>query len=796
MPYTLELSVHDIVDVLRRRGHLDNRVFNLSSMQEGTRLHSLYQSEQGADYLSEYSLYHAFDFGKYLFKVSGKADGVFLQTVGSVTVEEIKTTVADLDEFAHDHSEWHLSQAMFYADIIAMDRNLATVRIVLTYLKQSDFKKRKKIEKVFTRKELDSYVEGLLFEYANYMDRILEMKKARNESAKSLPFPFPSLRKGQKRMMEYVRDNALAKNRVYIEAPTGIGKTISCLFPLLRLFGEEKCDHVFYLTSKNAIKAIAMNALKTIVEGKAKIKSLLITSKENICFNDRKGHCNPDECPFARNYYDKLMDSIFDILGRYDSIDRERIVDFCLEKHVCPFQFQLDLSRYIDVLIADYTYVYDYHDRLELESSSIARTKSYLLVDECHNLPERVRDMYSLEINRSAIDEGVTFCPGKDLAGLRKDLQNLSKSFERIAVDAERKEKDTQILKSLPTEFQNALSSFLDRFKSLLKKKPYVLNDDLYEVFYLLNSFDYLFKLIEEEGRKEFLIYSRLEQENILSVKITCLDATPFIKQGNDYFTACFFFTATLSPKDYYIDLLGGDVENRAMRLVMDSPFPKENRLVLVDTAHSLRYRDRSQTLEGIARTIDAVIQAKKGNYFVFCPSFEYLYNLRELLKDKGYRLFVQTPRMKESEREAFLDFFQDDDRETRVALLVIGGVFSEGIDLLGKRLIGAIVLSIGLPQISFERNKIKEYYEDEESEDKAKGFRYAYVYPGLNRVLQAAGRVIRSEEDKGVILFIDSRYRQSVYNDVFDELYPDRQTVYSPSAVYGKCRKFWEDKE
>lgn len=795
MPYTLELSVHDIVDVLRRKGHLDNRIFNLSSMQEGTRLHNLYQSEQGADYLSEYSIYHAFDRRKYLFKVSGKADGVYVAKDGSLTVEEIKTTIADLDEFSKDHAEWHLSQAMFYADILAMDRNLPVVHIVLTYIKQNDFRKRKRIEKVYTRKELDSYVDILLFEYANYMDRVLGMKEERNKTAKSLSFPFDHLRKGQKRMMEYVRDNALAKKCVYMEAPTGIGKTLSCLYPLIALFGEEKCDHIFYLTSKNAIKNVAMNAIKLIVEKKAKIKSLLITSKENICQNDRKGHCNPDECPFARNYYDKLLDAIFDILGRYDSIDKEKVVLFCLEKHICPFQFQIDLSRYVDILIADYTYVYDYHDRLSLEDSNLSKTNSYLLVDECHNLPERVRDMYSLEMVKATIDEGITFCPGKELSPLRKDLEKLSKGFADIVLPEERPDKDVLILKSLPLSMENAIQTFLERFKSLMKKTPHVLNDDLYEVFYLLNSFDFLYKLIVQEERKEFLLYARIHDNTILSVKVTCLDATPFIKQGNDYFTACFFFTATLSPKDYYIDLLGGNIQDRSTRLVMDSPFPKENRLVMVDSALSLRYKDRQMTLESVKRTVLSVVEAHQGNYFVFCPSFEYLYNLKELLKGGDYDLFCQSRNMREEEREDFLSFFKDDEERTRIALLVIGGVFSEGIDLLGKRLIGAIVISIGLPQVSFERNKIKEYYEDDDSPER-KGFSYAYVYPGLNRVLQAAGRVIRSEEDKGVILFIDSRYRQQVYQDVFDEIYPDRKSVSSLSGVYQSCRQFWEDKK
>lgn len=794
MAFVLNLSVHDIVDVLRRRGHLDNRVFNQSSMQEGTRLHALYQSEQGADYLSEYALSHVFEEGKYTFKVSGKADGVLLSPTGEITVEEIKTTVADLETFARDHADWHLSQAMFYAHILALDRNRKTIRIVLTYIQQNNYAKRKRIEKVYKADELETFVHGLLLEYAAYMDKILEMKEERDRTCKDLSFPFESYRKGQKRMMEYVEKAALEGRNVYIEAPTGIGKTISCLYPLLCLFGKKECDHVFYLTSKNSIKTIAMNAMKILVERKAKVKSLLITSKENICFNDRKGHCNPDECPFARNYYDKLLDNVFDILGRYDSLDRDRVVSFCLEKRICPFQFQLDLTRYVDVLIADYTYVYDYHDRLDLEDSSIARQKSFLLVDECHNLPERVRDMFSLELTVEEIEEGRKSAIGKELSNLRKDLKELLDAIE--AIDYEKEDLQGSILPiaEIPDRILDAVRSFNDRFKSLIKKSPHLLNDGVYEIFYALNGFDYLATLLDENGTKGFQVYATVREDRIFSLKIACLDPTPFIQRGNEYFRSVLFFSATLSPKDYYIDLLGGDVEDRKDLLVMDSPFPKENRLVLLDTIPSLRYRDRDETIESVARLALAVIKARKGNYFVFCPSFEYLRKLSPYLeKDETIELHQQTPSMREEEREKFLSLFPEDGDTTRVGLLVLGGVFSEGIDLTGEKLIGAIVLSIGLPQIGYERDRIKDYYD---RDGVKKGFDYAYSYPGFNRVLQAAGRVIRSEKDRGVLLFVDSRFKKESYQKAFEEIYPDMRRVFSPSAVYMACKKFWEEKK
>lgn len=793
MAYLLERSVHDIVDVLCRRGHLDNRIFNLSSMQEGTRLHSLYQGEQGADYLSEYSLFHVYQVGEYVFRIHGKADGVFLHKDGSLTIEEIKTTVCDLEEFAHDHSHWHLSQALFYADMIAMDRKLDHVMVILTYIHQSNFQKRKRIEETYTADELHTFVLDILEQYAHYMDKIRAMKKERDESAKNILFPFSSFRKGQKEMMLFVKKCALEGENAYIEAPTGIGKTISVLYPLLTLFGERKCDHIFYLTSKNSIKKVAMDGIKSLVEGKAKIKSLLVTSQESICPNDRKGHCNPDECPLSRNYYDHLIDNIFELLNSSDSIDKETLLDFCLKKEICPFQFQLDLSRYVDVLICDYTYVYDYHDRLSLEDSSIPLEKSYLLVDECHNLPERVRDMYSIELSLSMVDNAIRHCVGKELKDLRKNLKDIRGSLGDLPLP---EQGEVLSLEEVPSALEDYVEDFLLEFKQLLKKMPHVLNEDLFEAFYLFNSFSYLLGL-QKEKPEQFLLYALFWEGQFSSLRLVCLDPTPPIKRGNHFFRSVIFFSATLSPKDYYIDLLGGGKEDdEGKLLVLSSPFPKENRLVLFDTLPSLRYKDREETLGEVSHLIEQCILAHKGNYFVFLPSFEYLEKIQSILeKDTSFEILAQKKTMDEKERADFLSHFEGQKDHHRVGLLVLGGIFSEGIDLVGEKLIGAIVVSVGLPQVSYERRHIQEYYQREAEEPK-KGFRYAYSYPGLNRVLQAAGRVIRSEEDKGVLFFIDRRFRDSTYKETLEELYPDRVTVYSPSGTYQRCKKFWEGKK
>lgn len=793
------LSVHDIVDLLLRKGHLDTRIFNQSSMQEGTRLHSLYQKEQGSDYLSEYPLAYTFHEKEFTFKVSGKADGVIISKAGSVTIEEIKTTIADLDEFIQDHGEWHLGQAMFYAFIIAKLKNLSDVSIRMVYIRQNNHNIRKFILKKYSLSELQNFVNDLIFRYAYYCRKIERMKRERDETAKSIIFPYKDYRKGQKEMIDFITNAADMKKEVFIEAPTGIGKTISVLFPFIKRFGEHNADRVIYLTSKNSIKKVAVNAMSLFTNQGIKCKTIEFTSKENICFNDKKGHCNPDECPFAKHYYDKVYDAIFDCLETSSLFNRKSIEDFCIEKQMCPFQFQLDLSKYCDVLICDYSYVYDYHDMLCLEESDIKNTKSYLCVDECHNLPSRIRDMYSIELFVSELNDALSLCGGIPFDSLKADLNDLIKVIKAIDFDSDDenvKSKHLYILEKVPQIVINDLNDCINDIKLILKKFTSLVTDSLLEFYYNLNNFSYLASLLDDDliGHA-FFCYITISNEEINTIRIINLDCRPLISQGSSYFESVIYFSATLSPKDYYIDLLGGNKEDMSNRLILDSPFPKENRLVFFNTNISLRYKDRDNTLYSVFTYIRTCVSQKKGNYFVFCPSFEYLERIysffqQEPLSDS--EILVQSRFMKDNERTLFLESFSMESPKTTIGLLVLGGIFSEGIDLVGDRLIGAIIISVGLPQINFETNQLKEYY-DKNSENMV-GFNYAYTYPGINKVLQAAGRVIRSDTDKGFILYIDSRFRQPLYHNIMKEIYPDAISAISPSQVRNKLKLFWEE--
>ena len=805
MPQVISLSVHDIVDVLMRKGHLDNRIFNQASMLEGSRLHALYQKEQRGNYYAEVPLSHVYPAGEYLFAVNGKADGI-IETEDGYTVEEIKTTVAALEDFIKDHGEWHLSQAMFYADMLAKDKGLDSVTICMTYLRQQDYHQQKKITHVYKREELSAFTEQVILRYLAYEKKIQRYKKERDESIENLPFPYPTYRPGQKEMMDFVNKACDERRKVYVEAPTGIGKTLSVLYPLVMRFKDHKADHIFYLTSKNSIKRIAMDALELFEEGGAKEKAIEFTSRDNFCFNDKKGRCNPDECPFARHYYDKLLDAIYDALATQDIFTRKVLADFCMERKMCPFQFQLDLATYCDVLVCDYNYVFDINDPLGIQAGSLFKEQAYLCVDECHNLPDRVREMYSGEISLAGFKDALTYCGHKEFKKVEEDLKAAIQDFEAIPVDTASPllaNEGVEVYSSLPEDFVEDIRSFLLDTKEIMRKYPHLLEDGFLDHFFNLNTFFLLASMKDEEENKDaYLLYGKIKKgsDRLLSIRISNLDSRGIIRSRSEPFAASIYFSATLSPQNYYIDLLGGDINDLNNRLILPSPFPKENRRVYIESRLSLRYRDRDASLFSVYALTRAAITSKVGNYFIFCPSFEYLEKLYSFFEQEpleDYDIFVQGRSMKEREREEFLSHFQADNPRGAIGLLVLGGVFSEGIDLVGERLVGAIVISAALPQITFEREKLKEYYDSLSKDGESpKGFSYAYTYPGINRMLQAGGRVIRSEKDVGFLLYIDSRLRYNPYRDLFHALYPDAISVISPSQLKTSLRNFWKEKK
>lgn len=798
MAKTVFLSVHDIVDTLFRRGHLDTRIFNQASMLEGTRLHSMYQKMQSDNYISEYSLSDTFIYSDYKFIVSGKADGVIISN-DEIVVEEIKTTVADLNQFFLDHGEWHLAQAMFYAYILAKQKNRSFVKVILTYLKQQNFRNNKKVEKVYSFSELKTFVNDAILRYTQYLKKIEKYKEIRDESIPSVSFPFTTYRKGQKELIDYIDDKTSKDQELFIQAPTGTGKTVSVLYPLIKKFGK-KVDRIYYLTSKNSIKKIAVDTLILLKEQGLKAKVIEFTSKKNICFNDKKGHCNPDECPFAKNYYDKLLETIYDALAIHDIYDRKTIEDICYEKNMCPYQFMFDLSRFCDVIICDYSYIYDYNDTLALEEN-IKVMNCHLLVDECHNLPDRVKEMYSIELSIEDLTKSIAYCQDEKLKHVKNDLKDIISYIEDIDIseqsDEERKANICS-LESINDRLIDLVYEFLSDMKSVLLHHAHVVNDEFMDYYFMLHSFYYLNDLIlSDELKNDFMYYVRTDKDNdILSLKIVNLNPRNLILSCSNLFKSVVYFSATLSPSEYYIDLLGGNAYSNT--LFLPSPFDLANCRVYFDFRYSLRFKDRDENLYQVFQTCKSALSSKKGNYFIFCPSFDYLYALNNFFRQEPLEKSVVIPQgryMDEKSRNEFLLSFQSDNDKTTIGLLVQGGIFSEGIDLIGDRLIGAIVISIGLPQVSYERNKMKDYFTQEKN-SKDEGFNYAYSYPGINKVLQSSGRVIRSESDKGFIIYIDSRFKQSLYVNIFKNIYPQAKRIISNAALLANLKEFWKEEK
>ena len=790
----LSISVHDIVDLILRKGHLDTRVFNIYAMQEGSKIHKKYQEKQGPNYFSEYYLQGSFNYEEYQLDISGRADGVIIKESGEYIVDEIKSTVADLDAFINDHGQWHLGQAMFYACMLARNKDLKKVEIQMTYISQQNNKNIKQINKIYSTTDLELFTKDVVIQYVRFYKKIYHLKKLRDSSVKKLEFPFSSLRKGQKEMIDFVSSSIDLEKESFIEAPTGIGKTISVLYPSCKRLKQNDVSSIFYLTNKNVIKKTAVDTIKLFKYNGSKIKAVQFTSKDNICLNENKKRCNPDECFFAKFYYDKLNDAISDCLEKEDIFSFDFIKKFSLERNICPFQFQLDLSNYCDVLVCDYSYIFNINDFLGLSDLNNNFHNSILCIDESHNLPSRVTEMYSNEVNVSyLIDMFPLFSTHHKK--IRKLVGELIDFIQLYKVENLEYDKSNYLyqLPHLDVELYNFVNDICTEFRKQIKDNPLEISDELLSYYFYFLDLNNLMKLILDDFEKQFIFYiSTSPDKKILSYNIRNISSREIIKLKTSRFKTTIFFSATLSPKHFYIDLLGGDINDSSSILALPSPFPKENRLVLVDTRYSLYYKDREKTLPYIYKNIVDAITQKKGNYFIFVPSYSYLDKIKELFDndDLDIKIHYQSQYMSEKDREYFLSNFKNENKESHVGVLVLHGMFSEGIDLVGDRLIGAIIIGAGLPSVSFEKNKEVEYYNNITSENN--GFDYAYTYPGINKILQAGGRVIRSENDKGFILYIDYRIKNEIYRKITNEIFPDAIYIKDNNDIKNRIKDFF----
>ncbi len=777
MKKLIRVSVRAFVEHLLRQGDLSS-VFDFSSRTpgyNGLRAHQKIQKSRPDPYQSEVPVFYRIDNESLTLDIQGRIDGVYRQN-GSVVIEEIKTTRRDLDNFIAEQNPLHWAQVKTYAAIYSLENDIENIQTQLTYC-QLETGEIKTFSEEISSDELNLYFLDLASQYCDWMERIHSWQSERNKAILNADFPFSSFRLGQLQMVEEVSRTIQNEGQIIIQAPTGTGKTIAALFPAIKALSSGHVEKIFYLTARTTGRVIAEKTLMDLNTKGLNIKFVTLTAKEKICLYPDKA-CTSDECPYARGYYDRLPEAR-ESLFKHDEFTRETILEIAEFYELCPFELSLDLSIWVDCVICDVNYAFDprvYLRRFFLDGS----LHCTFLIDEAHNLIDRSREMFSAWINKASFLE------------LRRKLDNKKSEVYKLAGEInktllERKQAQGDDVyawdRDRPEGLLPLLKSLVLRLERKITANPRSpLNPFLLEHYFAANWFCKVADMYDTN------YVTCLEQkERDLIVKLFCVDPSAHLSTALERASSSVLFSATITPMSYFAQMLGcrEDVQKR----ILPSPFPPENLCVLASRCVSTLYRHRSQTKNDLAKTIGSLVSAKKGNYLVFFPSYAYLdmvFPLYERLFPH-HTLLVQTQGMSEDERLSFLEHFSHENSNTLVGFVVMGGIFGEGIDLVGDRLSGAAVVGVGLPGISLERELIRVHFEDKQMP----GFNYSYLYPGMNRVCQAAGRVIRSEEDRGAILLIDTRYALARYNSLFP---PDWQVrfVRDEKQMIHILEKFW----
>ena len=772
----LTLSVHQLVDFLLRTGDIDNRVFNRSSMTEGSRLHSVYQAKQSSNYLAEFPLKMSFNVDEVNIVLEGRADGIIKRSEKEYIIDEIKTTVEDLQVFHDDNLEWHLGQAKCYAYMFAKQTNLEYIGIKLTYIRQGKEKEQLIDSYTFNILELEQFVVKLLNEYLAFYNIIFNKIAKRNESIEALKFPFNEFRQGQRDLAKYTYAMAKKRGRLFAEAPTGIGKTISTVFPFVKALKDDDNSKIFYLTAKTSGREAAHQAVKLLKENGLSLGDIMITAKDKICFCKGQA-CNPEECPYAKGYYNKIQTVLRYAILNYDDFDLQTITQLAYENQICPFELELDLSLFMDVIICDYNYVFDpisYMKRYFDEDTS-----SFLvLVDEAHNLVDRSRDMYSASLSyKQFLEARKSVCHSK-LHKLKLAMSKMSKMFKEYLVNP----KDgNYILDEFYDYTYKTISSFITTMQDINKNENKEMSKELLEFYLEVNRFSKILEFYNDH----FICYYEISKDELI-LHVSCLDASSFLHSSLRRLRGSVLFSATLSPIEYYVDMLGGKKEDA--QLILPSPFPVDNLKIIIAPKVSIRYKNRDSSYQQVADYIKAFVKNKVGNYFIFLPSYEYLTNLMPYIDMDDVDVYEQDRGMSDEDKEQFLTNFKPHPERTTLGFVIVGGAFGEGIDLVSDRLIGAIIVGIGMPKINFVSDQIMKYYDAREQS----GYNYAYLNPGMNKVMQALGRVIRSETDRGAVLLIDERYLTNDYRDLFKSEWRKYEVAFSPKEVSDILQEFF----
>lgn len=744
----IQVSIRSLVEYVFRSGSIDQRFRTSLSMTEGTKAHQKLQSAYRESDQKEVPLRTELEWNGYLYEIEGRCDGILFED-NKFTIDEIKSTSIDLSIIPDTGYPVHWAQAQFYAYIFLKNEGITEIDVRLTYY-QVATEEIKRLTQSFTLTELEAFVLEVIIQFAPFAELKKRHIQERNESIKRLSFPFEQFRPGQRKLAGAVYKTIIDKNNLFAMAPTGIGKTISTTFPAVKAIGEGEIEKVFYLTAKTITRQAAEEAFLLMKQKGLCVNYVTITAKDKACFKE-KTICQKDYCEFANGYYDRLNGAVIDIFQNEKAIDREMIEKYARKHTLCPFEFSLDLSYAADVVICDYNYIFDPKVSLKRLFED-QKKETVLLVDEAHNLVDRAREMFSADIFKSHF-----LTLKKDYQTKNLLLSKASKGINDLFLSLKKEFQSTgnSIVEDISEEWLEALELFkIEAEQELLLQASGITDETLLECYFLVQNFQRIYKLYDDR----FTTYIEIEKSEV-RLKIFCLDPSHQLNQMSKGYRSFIYFSATLAPIDYYQNLLGAKKDDYLVGI--PSPFSREQTDFYIKPL-STRFKDREQTKEHIVHLLVSLLKNRQGNFLIFFPSYQYMMTVYDafMIQNLEINVLLQAKGMTEVEREAFLEAFQPNPTGTLVGFAVLGGIFSEGVDLKGDRLNGVIVVGVGLPQIGLERDLIKDYFQ----RTGRNGYDYAYVYPGINKVLQAGGRLIRSEEDRGLIVLIDDRFLQSKY--------------------------------
>ena len=873
----VELSVRELCALALRGGDLDNRGSARACMrrgQEGREVHEKFRklresgvglsmetprpkglrgSEEAlrapaeasvempaAAYHAELPLRHVCRMEGVTFSVSGRADGVWYDPEGASFVEEVKSVTGAAELRVGHPREADLAQLACYGYFLCAAKDLRTVTLRLTYVPVGHEEDAVYVDVHRTAEELRDTYGALLRMVSRRAADLTARETSIRKIAKNAVFPYKEMREPQREMiLECWRDMRAGKT-LFAEAPTGIGKTIAALYPAVRCWGEGRCDKIFYLTAKNATRREAFGAVEKLNRAGTPIRACVITAREGACLcdaawqGDRRlsSYCNPDACPYAKGYFDRVEDAIFDLLSGGKKLFSGLDIRATAKKwQICPYELALDLSEVCEIVICDYNYAFSptvFLRRYFGEDVAGSRGHRYIfLVDEAHNLPDRARDMYSGELSLSDVlrvqdamhawesqaeqrifpEEDAPDGDGPrrrntlqaasldDLAGA---LSRMSRACdETMVTDGDGVRRGVSLNRSQPVVLCDTVRSLSALCDGWLRRN---LHHPLYAAVDSLASSLKAFRVASDYFDSRFATFVEVEGEDV-RVKLICLDPAGILRPILQKAVARVLFSATLTPNEYFADILGGECDSALVNF--RSPFPTDHLCVAICDGVSTRFEDRDRSYRRVLSYISATVSAKRGNYLVYLPSYAYLERVVELFRKKypTVKTVAQTPGMTYAQREAFIAAFTPDSKELQVGFCVLGGSFSEGVDLPGRCLIGVIVVGVGIPALSNHRNIMREYYDsrDPGGEDCCScfgggdGYAYAYTYPGMNHVLQAAGRVIRRDDDYGVVVLIDDRYTAEPYLSLYPEHWDGISSTGDPVELYEYLAEFWK---